>query len=153
MSVLSTRPRPKFSAKAAKGALKNPGWRALGAQAGLKAYTPIVKRRARKRVGRVGDTARTFGDTARTYGELLVTHGPEAAQELGLVAAPQAQAHRPAGGRRGGHRRRGGVFPGARAWRHSAGKRRSAWSADGPSAGHRPRPAVGPASAWPPTIG
>lgn len=88
MSVL-TRSKAKVQAKATKGALKNPGLARLGAQAGLKAYTPIVKRRTRKRVGRVGDTARTFGDTARTYGEMLVTHGPEAAQELGLVAAPK----------------------------------------------------------------
>jgi hypothetical protein len=89
MSVLSTRTKARLGAKAATGAIKNPGLGRLGAQAGLKAYTPIVRRRTRKQVGSVGDTARTVGDSARTYGEMLLTYGPQAAQELGLVSAPK----------------------------------------------------------------
>jgi hypothetical protein len=89
MSALSTFSKTKLRTQAAKGAVRNPGLARLAAQGALKVYTPIVKRRTRKRVGRVGETARSIGDTARTYGEMLVTHGPGAAQELGLVSAPK----------------------------------------------------------------
>ena len=68
--------------------VKNPGLGRLGAQAGLKAYTPIVKRRARKRVGGVGDTVRTVGDSARPTGRCsspTVLKRPG----LGLVSAPK----------------------------------------------------------------
>jgi hypothetical protein len=96
MSVVSTRTRAKVGTRAAKGALKHPGAARFRSQAGLKAYTPVVKRRTRKRVSTVGDTARTVGDTARTYGELLVNYGPSAAQELGLVSASKPKRTVPA---------------------------------------------------------
>lgn len=51
-------------------------------------YAPIAKRRARRRIG-------TIGDTARTYGELLVNYGPSAAQELGLVSSPKPKRTAP----------------------------------------------------------
>lgn len=95
MSVISTKSKAKIGAKAAKGAVKNPGLARFGAQAGLKAYSPIVKRRTRKRANAVGDTARTIGDGARSYAEMLVTYGPQAAQELGLVSAPKPKRTAP----------------------------------------------------------
>ena len=84
MSVVSTATKARLGTKAAKGALRRPGM----ARAAARVYTPIAKRRARRRIGAIGDTA-------RTYGELLVHYGPSAAQELGLVSAPKPRRTAP----------------------------------------------------------
>jgi hypothetical protein len=95
MSVLSTRTKAKVGSRVARGAIKNPGAARRGAQLGLWAYTPIVRRRARKRIASVGGSARSVSDTARTYTEMLATYGPGAAQELGLVSKPKPKRTAP----------------------------------------------------------
>lgn len=95
MPVLSPQTKAKVVARVARGAIKNPrGTRRVG-QLGVGAYTPIVRRRARKRIASVGGGARSVGDTARTYAELLATYGPQAAQELGLVSTPKPKRTAP----------------------------------------------------------
>src|SRR5947209_10491743 len=93
MSVVSTRTKaklgtnvaPKLGTKVTKAVASRPRLVPLS----VRASSPIIKRRARRRM-------LTIGDTARTYGELLVTHGPSAAQELGLVSAPKPKRTAPA---------------------------------------------------------
>lgn len=95
MAVLSTTTKGKLSAKAATQAVKNPNLVRVGARAAkpaskfvIKTGTPLVKRRARKRVVRMGETARTVG-------VILATYGPPAAQELGLVETPKPKRTAP----------------------------------------------------------
>ena len=96
MSVLSTKTKSKLSAKTAAAALKNPGKTWLLAQATKPASQvgkAMTKRRARRGLGDVGQTARRAG-------EILLVEAPEAAQELGLVErrAPKRTAPRVAVG-------------------------------------------------------
>ncbi|HZU40977.1 MAG TPA: hypothetical protein VE992_07985 [Solirubrobacteraceae bacterium] len=106
MSLLSTTAKVKVGGKATKTAAKNPGLLKMGAQAtaplaklgvkagppitklGVKATAPLAKRRARRRIERLGEAARELGET-------LVTYGPQAAQELGLVETPKPKRTAP----------------------------------------------------------
>ena len=91
MPAISTAAKAKLGTKAAKGVMQRPGAALMGARAAK----PVAKRRARKRIGSIGDTVTTIGDTARTYGELLVNYGPSAAQELGLAQKPRSRRTAP----------------------------------------------------------
>ena len=54
----------------------------------LKAGSPLVKRRVRRRAEQLGDAARVIGET-------LVTYGPPAAYELGLAEPPKPKRTAP----------------------------------------------------------
>ena len=91
MSVLSPTTKARVGVKAAKGAMKNPGLVKVGAKASMPAArvgASFAKRRARRRVSRLGEAIRDAGET-------LVTYGPTAAQNLGLVEAPKPKRTAP----------------------------------------------------------
>ena len=95
MSLLSSTTKLKLGAKATKHAARNPALVKFGAQAGMpvarlaaKAQTSMARRRARRRVGNLGEAVRSAGET-------LVTYGPQAARELGLVEAPKPKRTAP----------------------------------------------------------
>ncbi len=83
--------------KAASASVRNPGAVLVAARTGAKAArpaaklafatgTPLAKRRARRRAGRISDAVRSTA-------EELITYGPSAAEELGLVK-PRARPRR-----------------------------------------------------------
>ena len=113
MAVLSTLTRGKVSLKAAGTAAKNPGQTWLVAKPafkagqtwlGVKVVKPAAKAKAGYRKGLAKRRARrrvaSVGETARTVGEVLLIQAPEAAQELGLIEkpAPKRTAPRVAAG-------------------------------------------------------
>ncbi len=95
MSVLSTKTKSKLSAKTAAAAVTNPGktWLLTKAakpvaKAGAGYRKALTKRRARRRLGDVGQSARRAG-------EILLVEAPEAAYELGLVERRAAKRTAP----------------------------------------------------------
>jgi hypothetical protein len=79
--MLSTGTKAKRGTKAAKGLVKNPGVLQLASPAAkgrLKLAKPLAKRRTRKRVERIGETAREIAMT-------LATYAPDAARALGIL--------------------------------------------------------------------
>jgi len=89
MAVLGTTAKGALAVKGAKGVAKNPAILRAGAKAApptaklaFRVGKPVAKRRARRRAQRVGESARTVATT-------LAVHGPQAAQELGLMPAPK----------------------------------------------------------------
>jgi hypothetical protein len=91
MSVLSSTTKARVGVKAAKGVVKHPGVVRVGAKASMPAArvgASLAKRRARRRVSRIGEAMRDAGET-------LVTYGPQAARNLGLVEAPKPKRTAP----------------------------------------------------------
>jgi len=93
--MLSTTTKVKLGAKGVRGAISHPGMVRAGAKGGMamgrmaaKVAMPIAKRRARRRIGSIAETARDIGQT-------LVTYGPEAAVNLGLIEAPKRKRTAP----------------------------------------------------------
>lgn len=100
--VLKTAGKGALGLKAAKAGARHPNVLTTGAQAvapigkvTLKASKPLLKRRARHRAERMGETAERLGDAARRVGEALVRYGPEAAYELGLAEPPRPKRTAP----------------------------------------------------------
>ena len=100
MSVIPTTTKVKLGAKGVRGAASHPRLLRTGAKGAsmttrmaAMATMPIAKRRARRRIERMGETARDFGQT-------LITYGPQAAANLGLIepAKPKRTAPRLAAG-------------------------------------------------------
>lgn len=83
--MLSTKTKATLGVKAAKQLAKHPGVLQLAppaTKAGWKLYKPLAKRRARKRVERIGETARGIAMT-------LATVAPAAARGLGIFEPPK----------------------------------------------------------------
>ena len=95
MAVLDTTNKARIGVKSAKTAVKHPRSVRISGKAitplskvALKAGSPLVKRRVRRRVEQLGDAARVIGET-------LVTYGPPAAYELGLAEPPKPKRTAP----------------------------------------------------------
>lgn len=93
--MLSTTTKVKLGAKGVRGAVRHPGMVRAGVTGGTamgrtaaKMTLPIVRRRTRRRIGGLADTARDIGQT-------LVTYGPDAAVNLGLIEAPKRKRTAP----------------------------------------------------------
>jgi hypothetical protein len=93
--MLSTSTKLTLGAKGARTLARHPGLLRAGAKGGTgmarlmaKVAVPIAKRRARRRIGGLAETARDIGHT-------LVTYGPEAAVNLGLVEPPKRKRTAP----------------------------------------------------------
>jgi hypothetical protein len=83
--MVSKKTKARAGVKGAKLAARHPMLRRATLRAARPAGNMIVKRRVRRQVDPLGDTARTIGDIVF----VLVVYGPELARELGLVQAPQ----------------------------------------------------------------
>jgi hypothetical protein len=93
--MLSTTTKVKLGAKGARGTARHPGMVRAGVKGGTamgrmaaKVTVPIAKRRARRRIAGLADTARDIGQT-------LVTYGPDAAVNLGLIEPPKRKRTAP----------------------------------------------------------
>jgi hypothetical protein len=95
MTVLTNTTKGKVDLKAAGAAIKNPAATRLlakasapGAKGALRFGKAVTKRKAQRRVGDLGKTARTVGET-------LAVYGPEAAQLFGWVEPPKPKRTAP----------------------------------------------------------
>ena len=84
-AMVSKKTKARAGVKGAKLVARHPMLRRATLRAARPAGNMIVKRRVRRQVDPLGDTARTIGDIVF----VLVVYGPELARELGLVQAPQ----------------------------------------------------------------
>jgi len=102
MRLVNTPTKGKLVRTAAKTAGKHPNatWTGVrrsapAARLAFKLGRSMYQRRTRRRMQRIGATARTTGEWLAATGELLATYGPQAAQELGLVEAPKPKRTAP----------------------------------------------------------
>jgi hypothetical protein len=93
--LLSTTTKAKLGAKGIRSAATNPGLLRAGAKGAApmarwtgKVGMLVAKRRARKRIERLGEATMNLG-------QLLVTYGPQAAANLGLVEQPKPKRTAP----------------------------------------------------------
>jgi hypothetical protein len=95
MAVLSNTTKGKVGLKAASAAIRHPSatWLVAKASAppakgGFRLGKTVAKRKAKRRIGDVGKTARSVRET-------LATYGPEAAQLFGWVEPPKPKRTAP----------------------------------------------------------
>jgi hypothetical protein len=85
MAMASKKTKAPSRARGRSVAARRPMLRRATLRAARSAAKMIIRRRLRKQVRPLGDVARTVGDIAF----VLVVHGPELAQEIGLIEPPK----------------------------------------------------------------
>ena len=102
MAILTNGTKSTLAGKTAKGLVKYPAARRATVKAArpsaklvFKVGKPVVKRRAKQQLERIGEAAERFGEivtavgtVATEVGTVLATYGPDAARQLGLLEPP-----------------------------------------------------------------
>jgi uncharacterized Zn-binding protein involved in type VI secretion len=95
MPILTNGTKATLAGKTAKGLVKYPAARRAtikatrpSAKLAFKVGKPVVKRRAKQQLERIGEAAERFGEVVTAVGSVVATYGPDAARQLGLLEPP-----------------------------------------------------------------